>query len=75
MKCSAPLTRVVQGEGFGPFFSCVCQTVSQPDSLPRQQAAGGHGVKQGRVEDIVGRLGHHQTIAQEVKVIQRHEET
>lgn len=53
----------------------MCQTVSQPDPLPRQQAVGGECVKKGGVEDIVGRLGHHQTTAQEVEVIQRHQET
>lgn len=69
------LTRVVPREGFGPLFSRMCQTVSQPDPLPRQQAVGGDYVEKGGVEDVVGGLSHHQTTAQEVEVIQRHQET
>lgn len=71
----APLTRVVHREGFGPLFSGMCQTVRQPDPLPRQQAVGGDGVKKGGVEDVVGGLSHHQTTTQQVEVIQRHQET
>lgn len=70
----APLTRVVHGEGLGPVLSGTSQTVSQPDPLPCQQAVGGDHVEKGGVEDIVGGLGHHQTTAQEVEVIQRHQE-
>lgn len=73
-QCAA-LTRVVHGEGHSPLLSCMCQTVRQPDPLPRQQAFGGDGVKKGGVEDIVGGLGHHQATAQEVEVVQRHQET
>lgn len=47
--------------------------MSQPDPLPRQQAAGSDCVIEGGVEDIVGGLGHHQIAAQEVEVIQRHQ--
>lgn len=53
----------------------MCQTVRQPDPLPRQQAVGGDCVKKGGVEDIVGGLGHHQITAQEVEVVQRNQET
>lgn len=69
--CSRP-TRVVSGEGFGPLFPCVGQTVSQPDPLPRKQAAGRNGVEEGGVEDFVAGLRHHQTTAQEIEIIQRH---
>ena len=69
------LTRVVHGEGFGPLLSGMCQTVSQPDPLPCKQAVRSDRVKQGGVKDIVGGLGHHQTTAQEVEVIERHKET
>lgn len=51
------------------------QTVCQPDPLPRQQAVGGDCVKKGGVEDVVGGLSHHQTAAQQVEIIQRHQET
>lgn len=63
------------GERFGPFLSRVSQAVRQPDPLPRQQAVGSDLVKQGGVEDVVGGLGHHQAAAQEVEIIQRHQET
>lgn len=53
----------------------MCQTVSQSDPLPREQAVGGDCVKEGGVEDIVGGLSHHQTTAQEVEVIQGHQES
>lgn len=69
------LTRVILGEDYGPLLPCVCQTVSQSDPLPRQQAVRSDCVKEGGVEDIVGGLSHHQTAAQEVEVIQRHQET
>lgn len=69
------LTRVIFGEDYGPLLPCVCQTVSQSDPLPRQQAVRSDCVKEGGVEDIVGGLSHHQTAAQEVEVIQRHQET
>lgn len=72
---STTLTRVVHGEDLGPFLSCMSQTVGQPDPLPRQQAHWGDFVKQGRVEDFIAGLGHHQTTAQEVEVIQRLQET
>lgn len=72
--CSRP-TRVVSGEGFGPLFSCVGQTMCQPDPLPRQQAVGGNRVEEGGVEDVVGGLRHHQPAAQQVEIIQRHEES
>lgn len=72
--CSRP-TRVVSGEGFGPLFSSVGQTMSQPDPLPRQQAVGGDCVEEGGVEDVVAGLRHHQTAAQEIEIIQRHEES
>ena len=51
------------------------QTVRQPDPLPRQEAVGSDRFEKGRVKDVVGGLGHHQTTAQEVEVIQRHKET
>lgn len=69
------LTRVVFGEGFSPLLSCMCQTVSQSDPLPRQEAVGADTIEQGGVKDIVGGLSHHQTTAQEVEVIQRDQET
>lgn len=62
------------GEGLCPLLSSVRQAVSQPDPLPGQQAAGGHLVEKGGVEDVVGGLGHHQTAAQEVEVVQGHQE-
>lgn len=53
----------------------MCQTVSQSDPLPCQQAVGGYYVKKGGIEDIISGLGHHQPTTQKVEVIQRHEET
>lgn len=68
-------TRVVFGEGFGPLFSTVCQTMSQPDPLPCQQAVGGNFVKKRGVEDVVAGLRHHQATAQQIEIIQGQQES
>lgn len=70
-----PLTGVVPRENFGPLLPCMSQAVSQSNPLPGQQAFRADLVKEGRVENIVGGLGHHETASQEIEVIQGHEET
>lgn len=49
--------------------------MSQPDPLPCKQAVGGNCVKEGGVEDVVAGLRHHQAAAQQIEIIQRHQES
>lgn len=68
-------TWVIFRENLRPLLSCVCQTVSQADSLPSQQAVRVESREQRGVEDADRGLSHQQAAPKQVEVIQRHEET
>lgn len=68
------LTGVVSGEGLRPLLSGLRQYMCQSNPVPGEQTGRSDvGVQRG-VEDVIRGLGHHQTTAQQIEIIQRHQE-
>lgn len=67
------LTRVESREGLCPLLAGACQRVCQSNPLPGQQTGGSDVRVEGGVEDVIGGLSHHQTAAQQIEIIQRHQ--
>lgn len=72
--CGSDPTWVISGEELRPLLSAAGQAVGQADPLPGQQAVWAEPREQRGVEDADGGLRHQQAAAQQVEIIQRHEE-